>query len=161
MKCHPNPSTKDSGSSEVPAKRRNVLGLIGLCCTGVCVVGLPLLSLVLSAVGMAWTGHGWVTWTLLAFSLVMFGLGLGASFRHHRHRGPAVMAILGALFLLAKATHLLSSWAEWAGMGALLGAWFWDRMLRKRSCLMAESNARAESSDEVLPPEKEVSHDKP
>ena len=161
MKCHTNPSTKDPESPDVPAKRRNVLGLIGLCCTGICVVGLPLLGLVLSAGGMAWAGHGWVTWTLLAFSLVLFGLGLGTSFRHHRHWGPAVMAILGGLFLLAKATHLLSSWGEGAGMGALLGAWFWDRMLRKKSCLTAESNARAEGSDEVTPPEKEGSHDKP
>jgi O-antigen/teichoic acid export membrane protein len=143
--CHSDAARKDRTESGLKRKRSNPFALIGLCCTGFCLVGLPLLGLVLSALGRASSGHGWLTWVILGVSLSLYGLGLGVSFRHHRHFGPALAGVVGAGFLIAMPAHLLPGWAEWVGMAVLVGAWFWDRRLHVRHHLILDSRVPPDS----------------
>lgn len=124
----PSPSADPKGSVD-PPRKRNVFGLIGLCCTAFCLVGLPLLGLALSGLGLARLGHGWIAWVILGTSLSVFGFGLAVSHRHHRHPGPLLASVVGAGLLVAGPAHLLPGWAEWVGMAVLIAVWFWDRRL--------------------------------
>jgi hypothetical protein len=138
--CHSDAAQEDRSKSGLERKRRNPFALIGLCCTGFCLVGLPLLGLAFSTLGWAWPGHGWLSWGILGVSLSMYILGIGVSFRHHRHTGPALVALVGAGVLVTGSMHLLPGWAEWVGTAVLVAAWFWDRRLHGRHHLILGSH---------------------
>lgn len=133
MPCHDERAEEGKRPAQDDARRRTVLNWLGLSCVGFCVLGVPLLGLALSAAGLSWVEHGWLAWTLLGLSLVLYGTSLVLSFRHHRSRGPILLALVGAGALIAHAAHAAPAWTEWAGLAALLGAWFWDRGSHRRA----------------------------
>lgn len=141
MDCHTQSPPENRGGQHGPAKGRNVLGLVGLCCTAFCLVGMPLVGLALSGLGLARLGHGWLAWVILGASIAMYGIGLAVSLRHHKRVGPMIVAVVGAGLLVARTAHLLSGWAEWMGMALLIIAWLWDRRLHLEHHSIPDPNA--------------------
>lgn len=107
--------------------------LIGLCCSSLCLLGLPVLGLWLSARGLGWLVNEWLTRTMLLLFLILYGVGMLRSFRHHKRRGSGVLAITSGSLLVGTAWHVLPPYAGWIALGGLIVSQMWDRRLLSRT----------------------------
>jgi hypothetical protein len=114
------------------AMRSRVISTIGLCCSGLCLLALPLLLLWLPPGMGGWLHREALMRWVAAGSLVMYGLGMVATFRHHRSFDPGLLAAAGSLLFLAAAWDVIPHTFTWMAFCVLVVAWLWDRRLLKR-----------------------------
>lgn len=108
-----------------------VTSLVGICCSSLCVVGLPLLSVWLPATFLGWVHNDRLARAMLVMFLVMALGGAASSFRHHHNRGPAALAVAGALALAAATWRTAPAVVAWLALAALISGGIWDwRLMR-------------------------------
>lgn len=77
---------------------------------------------------------------LVTVVLVLALLGMGHSYRAHRHPGPLVLAVVAAALLAWVFFGRYSKALELAGFAVLLLASGWDFRVRKRACALTQSS---------------------
>lgn len=120
-------------------------GVVGAVFAALCCAGTPFIVSALAAVGLTSLRKDAILWPLMFVSVAIALWGFWRGKEVHGSAGPLVLAVLGALGLIAGVVFIHGFPAKqviWAGAAALLAATFWNVYARRRCVL--QSAARAE-----------------
>lgn len=109
------------------------VGLAGSLFTLLCCLGFGPLIALLSAIGAGFLANDVILAPLLVVFLVIGGIGLGVTYRRHRHIGPLLIHIAGAIGVFMFTFLLFFSPLVWLGVAGLVSASLWDFALGRRA----------------------------
>ena len=112
---------------------RQLIGLLGICCTSLCMLGIPLLFALLGAAGLGKLQNERVMNAMLLMFLVMYAAGSYRAFSRHRRWGPVVLTLLGSGLLVGIVLMIFPKVVGWIALAVFVGSWVWD-MLLLRGC---------------------------
>ena len=122
--------------------------MLGAIFAALCCAGLPVILSVLTAIGLGWLRRDAILWPLMFISLAIALWGLEAQRRLHHASGPLVLALLGAIALVAGVVFVHGFPARLlidGGALALIGSTLWNiggRTGAKRNQRAATTTAR-------------------
>jgi mercuric ion transport protein len=110
-------------------------GVLGAVFAALCCAGTPFIIAGLAAVGLGFLKNDAILWPLMFGSLVIALWGFWIGRRIHGLTGPLVIAVVGAIALVAGVVFIHGFPAMqviWTGVSALLGATIWNISARRR-----------------------------
>jgi mercuric ion transport protein len=110
-------------------------GALGAVFAALCCMGLPIIVGVLGAVGLSWLRQDAILWPLMFVSLGVALWGLARDRSRHGTAGPLVLAVAGAVALVAGVVFVHGAPARaliYAGALALVAATAWNIAARRR-----------------------------
>jgi mercuric ion transport protein len=102
---------------------------LGAIFAALCCAGLPVILSVLTAIGLGWLRQDAILWPLMFLSLGVALWGLEAQRRSHHASGPLILAVAGAIALVAGVVFVHGFPARLlidGGALALIGATLWN-----------------------------------
>jgi mercuric ion transport protein len=123
------------------ARVADTAGVLGGVFAALCCAGTPLIVGALAAVGLGFLRNDAILWPLMFASLSIALWGFWTGRRAHGSAGPLVLAVVGAVALVAGVVFIHGFPAKqviWAGAAALLVATAWNVGARRR-CASAAS----------------------
>ncbi|MBE7487045.1 MerC domain-containing protein [bacterium] len=109
------------------------IGFAGSLFSLLCCLGFGPLIAILSAIGAGFLINDAVLAPLLILFLVIGGVGLGLTYRRHRHFGPLAVHLASAVAVVVFTFMLFVQPIVWLGIVGLLVASTWDFVLAKRA----------------------------
>ena len=123
-------------SGEGVAAAADGAGVIGAVLAALCCAGTPIVVSVITALGLGFLRNDAILWPLMLACLAVATWGFWQGRQRHRHPGPLVLGITGAISM-ASGVILVHGFPAmqmiYAGAAALLAATTWNIVL-KRSC---------------------------
>jgi mercuric ion transport protein len=110
-------------------------GVLGAVCASLCCAGTPLIIAGHSAVGLGFLKNDAILWPLMFISLAVAMWGFWTGRQLHGLTRPLIVALLGAVALVAGVVFIHGSPAMqviWTGVVALIGATIWNVSARRR-----------------------------
>jgi mercuric ion transport protein len=111
-------------------------GTLGAVFAALCCMGAPIIVGVLGAVGLGWLRQDAILWPLMFASLGVALWGLARDRRRHGAIGPLMLAVGGAVALVAGVVFVHGAAARvliYGGALALVGATGWNIVARRRA----------------------------
>lgn len=110
-------------------------GVLGAVFAALCCAGTPFILAGLAAVGAGFLKNDAILWPLMFTSLAVALWGFWIGRRLHGLKGPFIIAIFGAVALVAGVVFIHGFPAIqviWTGVAALIGATLWNITARRR-----------------------------
>lgn len=110
-------------------------GVLGAVFAALCCAGTPFIVAGLSAVGLGFLKNDAILWPLMFVSLAVAMWGFWRGRQLHGLTGPLIIALLGAVSLVAGVVFIHGFPAMqviWTGVVALIGATIWNVSARRR-----------------------------
>lgn len=111
----------------------NKVGLAGSFFTLLCCLGFGPLIALLSALGAGFLINDAVLAPLLIVFLVIGGIGLGLTYRRHRHKGPLLVHLSGGAAVFEFTFVAFVAPLVWLGITGLVAASVWDFVIGRRA----------------------------
>ena len=110
-------------------------GVLGAVFAALCCAGTPFILAGLGAVGLGFLKNDAILWPLMFASLAVALWGFWTGRRIHGLTGPLIVALVGAIALVAGVVFVHGFPAMqviWTGVVALIGATIWNVTARRR-----------------------------
>jgi len=123
--------------------------VLGASFAAVCCMGTPVIIGVLGAVGLGWLRSDAILWPLMFFSLGVAFWGLSRDRQRHGMAGPLVLAVMGAVALVAGVIFVHGLPARiliYVGAAALVVATLWNIVARRRGSRSGLSRAQSSTA---------------